>query len=280
MQFSLRQTEDIQDHILTVVFIFLAFVFMVLRHDGGLQSVRKVSVVAISYLEQPLAQFRVYRTALQTNEELGRQNIMLQDELSRLRSVREENQVLRDMIGLRDTLEHDLLPAKIVAKNLSGINNSVSVNKGSRDGVETGMALISPDGLIGQVIITSPGHALVMPFYNALFRASAQIQGSRAHGIVSWSSEESSELVMNYVPLTIEVSVGSVIETSGFSNRFPSGIPIGTVTRTESMEGRDTQQVFIEPFVSLHQIAEAFVVRYEPEPEVEELLLQFEELFQ
>ncbi len=280
MQFSLRKTEDIQDHILAVAFIFLAFLFLVVRHEGGLQTVRKVSVVAISFMEQPLGQFRVYRTALQTNEELGRQNIMLQDELSRLRSVQEENRALRDLIGLRDTLDHDLVPAKIVAKTLTGINNSLTINIGSSDGVEPGMALINSEGLIGQVILTSSGHALVMPFNNALFRASARIQGNRAYGIVSWNTEQPNELVMNYVPQTINVETGSVVETSGYSNQFPARIPIGTVIRTEFEEGRDTQQIFIQPFVPLHQIAEAFIVRFEPEPEVDELILQYEGLFQ
>ncbi len=280
MQFSLRKTEDIQDHILAVAFIFLAFLFLVVRHEGGLQTVRKVSVVAISFMEQPLGQFRVYRTALQTNEELGRQNIMLQDELSRLRSAQEENRALRDLIGLRDTLDHDLVPAKIVAKTLTGINNSLTINIGSSDGVEPGMALINSEGLIGQVILTSSGHALVMPFNNALFRASARIQGNRAYGIVSWNTEQPNELVMNYVPQTINVETGSVVETSGYSNQFPARIPIGTVIRTEFEEGRDTQQIFIQPFVPLHQIAEAFIVRFEPEPEVDELILQYEGLFQ
>lgn len=280
MQFSLRKTEDIQDHVLTAVIILIAFVFMVIRHDGGLQSVRKVSVIAISYLEQPLSQIRVYRTALQTNEHLGQQNILLQDELSRLRSLREENRALREMIGLRDTLEHELTPAKIVAKSLTGVNNSVTINKGTNDEVEEGMALINADGLIGRVILTTSRHALVMPFSNALFRVSARIQGNRAYGIVSWNTDQSNELVMNYVPQTINVPTGSVVETSGFSNQFPPHIPIGRVIRTELEEGRDTQQIFIRPFVSLHQIAEAFVVLYEPEPEVEELLLEYEGLFQ
>lgn len=280
MQFSLRKTEDIRDHVLTAVFILIAFVFMVIRHDGGLQSVRKISVIAISYLEQPLSQIRVYRTALQTNEHLGQQNILLQDELSRLRSLREENRALREMIGLRDTLEHELIPAKIVAKTLTEVNNSITINKGTNDEVEEGMALINADGLIGQVILTTPRHALVMPFSNALFRTSARIQGNRAYGIVSWNIDQSNELVMNYVPQTINVPTGSAVETSGFSNQFPPHIPIGRVIRTEFEEGRDTQQIFIRPFVSLHQIAEAFVVLYEPEPEVEELLLEYEGLFQ
>ena len=280
MRFSLRKTEDVKDHIITLVFVLIAFFMMVFRHDGGLQSVRKASVLAISYLEQPLSQVRIYRTALQTNEQLGKQNIILQDEIARLRSVKEENRALRDLLELRDTLQHDLIPAKIVAKNLTGINNSFTIDRGERDGVETGMALINAQGLIGQVILTTPGHAQIMPFHNAMFRVSSHIQGSRAYGIVSWSGEGSDELVMNYVPQTIRVSEGAVVETSGFSNQFPPHIPIGEVIRTDPEEGRDTQQIYIKPLVSLHQTAEAFVVRYIPEPEVDELLLQYEGLFQ
>ncbi len=280
MQFSLRKTDDAQDHVLTVLFLLIAFFLMVFRHDGGLQSVRKVSILAMSYIEQPLSQVRVYRTALQTNEQLGKQNIILQDELSRLRSVRDENLALRQMLGLRDTLDLDLIPVRIIAKNLTGINNSFTINKGTRDGVEPGMPLITPDGLIGQTILATPGHAQVMPFFNPLFRVSARVQGNRAYGIVSWSTDQSNKLTMEYVPQTIDVPVGSVVETSGFSNQFPPGIPIGTVALTKPEEGRDTQQIFVLPFVSLHQTAEAFIVRFEPEPEVEELLLQYESLFQ
>ncbi len=280
MQFSLRKTEDIRDHVLTVLFILIAFFLMVFRHEGGLQTVRKASILVISYIEQPLSQVRVYRSALQTNEQLGQQNILLQDELSRLRSAREENRALRRMIGLQDTLDLELIPVRVVAKNLTGINNSFTINKGSRQGVEPGMPLITPEGLIGQTILATPGHAQIMPFYNPLFRVSARIQGNRAYGIVSWNTDQSNELVMSYVPQTIHVPLESVVETSGFSNQFPSGIPIGRVIRTEPEEGRDTQQIYIRPFVSLHQAAEAFIVRFQPEPEVEELLLQFEGPFQ
>ncbi len=280
MQFSFRKTDDVRDHLLTVLFLLLAFFLMVFRHDDGLQTVRKVSILAMSYIEQPLSQVRVYRNALQSSEQLGKQNILLQDELSRLRSLREENIVLRNMIGLQDTTELDLVPVRIVAKNLTGINNSFTINKGSRDGIEPGMPLITPEGLVGQVILSRSGHAKIMPFFNPLFRASARIQGNRAYGIVSWGTEQSSELVMQYVPKTIDVPIGSVVETSGFSNQFPAGIPVGSVVRTQPEEGRDTQQIYIRPYVSLHQTSEAFIVRFEPEQEVEELLLQYESLFQ
>lgn len=280
MQLFFRKTDNVQDHVLTVAFLLIAFFLMVFRHDGGLQSVRKVSILVMSYVEQPLSQARVYRTALQTNERLGRQNIILQDELSRLRSVRNENLALRQMLGLRDTLDLNLIPVRIVAKNLTGINNSFTINKGNHDGIMPGMPLITPEGLIGQTILTRSGHAQVMPFFNPVFRVSARVQGNRAYGIVSWSTEQPRMLTMEYVPQTIDVPVGSVVETSGFSNQFPPGIPIGTVALTRPEVGRDTQHIYIRPFVSLHKVAEAFIVRFEPEPEIEELMLQYEGLFQ
>lgn len=280
MQLSLRKTEDLKDHILTAIFIFLAFIFMVNRHDGGLQTVRKASLIAISYIEKPISKFRVYRTALETNEKLGEQNILLQDEISRLRSVKTEIQALRNLLSLKEDYSYDLISVAVVAKNLTGINNSFTVNRGTGDGVKTGMALITSEGLIGQVILATPNHALVLPFSNPLFRVSARIQGNRAYGIVSWNTENPEELVMNYVPRTVNVTINTTVETSGFSNQFPPNIPIGKVIRTEAEEGRDTQQIFIKPFVSLHKASEAFIVLFEPEPEIDDLLKQFETLFQ
>lgn len=280
MRLSLRNTEDIRDHILTVVLVFIAFVLLIVRHEGGLQSVRTASVLAMSYVEIPLSQVRVYRTALQTNEDLGRQNILLLDEISRLRSVQEENRALRSMLDLREEYEHDLIPARIIAKSLSGINNSLTINRGHAHGVEEGMAFITSEGLVGRIILTASGHSMIMPFFNPLFRVSANVQGSRAYGIVSWSTQRPGELVMNYIPQTIAIRSGSVVETSGYGDRFPAFIPIGVVTDTESLPGRDTQQIFIRPFVNLHLIAEGFVVDYEPDDDVDELLRLYEEILQ
>lgn len=280
MQFSLRKTENIQDHVLTVVCILIAFLLMVFRHEGGMQTIRKASVAVVSYMEYPLSHIRVYRSALQTNEELGKQNILLQDQISRLRSAEEENRALRSLLQLENRMQNELLPVQIVAKNLTGINNSLTINRGTLHGVEPGMALINAQGLVGRVILSSSRYSQIMPFYNALFRASARIQGNRAYGIVTSNPELKGELVMAYIPETVAVPIGSVVETSGVSYHIPPYIPIGTVIRTETQEGQDTQMIFIRPFVSLTQIAEGFIVLHEVEHEVEEIIQEYEDLLQ
>lgn len=279
MRLQSAQTEQIRDYVLTAVFLVVALILMVWRTDGGLNNLRKASVTVISYLDQPLANIRIYREALQTNTELREQNVLLLDELSRLRSAREENQVLRNLLGFQHTFEHNLLPVKIISKNLTGINNALTINAGSNHGVRVGMALITSDGLVGRITLVSSNFAQVMPYSNPLFRVSARVQGSRAFGVVSWESERINELVMNFVPQTIPVSVGSIVETSGASSEFPAQIPIGIVEGTAPDVGRETQKIYIRPFVRLADIAEGFVLLYAPDEELLGLIEQYERQF-
>ncbi|MEX0778399.1 MAG: rod shape-determining protein MreC [Balneolales bacterium] len=279
MRFPFSQTGGIKDHILTSIFIFLAIILLISRHDDGLQNMRKVSITVFSYLEEPLSNIRVYRTALKTNRELHEQNIILLDELSRLRSAREQNVELKKLLEYKDESEYDILPVKVVGKSLTGINNFLTINAGSNDSIEVGMPVVNPNGLVGRVVDVSSNYAQVMPFLNPLFRVSSQIQQSRAYGVVSWETQKLDELVMNHVPQTIPVKNGSIVETSGYSQKFPVNIPIGLVIRTEPDPGLQTQRIYLKPFVSLYEIAEASVITYTPNPEADSLQINFQERF-
>jgi len=279
MRFRLPRLTDAKDVILTSLILIFAVNLMVSRHDGGLQNIRKASITVLSYLEKPLSTIRIYRQALNTNTYLQRQNVLLQDELSRLRSAEQQNRILRNLLNFRESSNHDLTPVTIVSKELTNLNNTITISAGEREGIRTGMPLINSDGLIGTIILTTANHAQVMPYSHSLFRVSARIQESRAVGIVSWSGQSYQELVMEFVPATVEVEPGQIVETSGFSNQFPPNIPIGEVTRIESGGNIEMNQIFIRPFVILHSVAEGFVVHFEPDSTIHYLFRNQEELF-
>lgn len=280
MPFLFSKIEDARDHIITGILLVLAIAIMVSRHDDGLQHTRVLALTTMSYLEQPLATVRVYRTALQTNRELHRENIILMDELSRLRSANVQIEQLQELLAFQSQLRQnqELIPAIIVGKNLTGLRNSLTVNIGSRSFVEPGMPVVHARGLVGRTTLIAPDYAQVMPLHNTLFRTSASIQGLRAYGIISWEGQ-GHELLLNYVPQTIHVTPGMIVETSPYSNQFPPNIPIGTVIRTEPEPGRDTQRIFVEPFVDANNIAEVFIIRYHSNPTIDSLLTRYEELF-
>lgn len=276
MRIDLSKFENIRDQLLTVGFLIVAIFLMVLRQDDSFQNLRKASLMVVSVMETPLSNVRVYRTALQTNTELERQNILLQDEISRLRTLRDENEALRQLLGLRDSLVIELYPVRIVTKNLTGINNNMTINAGTTAGIETGMPVLNAEGLIGQVTLAGRRYSKVLPIYSNEFRVSAMIEGSRAYGIVKWEGWRGSELTLRYVPQTINVEPGMRVKTSGLSYQFPFGIPIGEVTETEPEPGKETQIIYIRPYASMFTVAEAHVMLYKPDDELIELQEEWE----
>lgn len=280
MPILFSKIEDAKDHILTGVLLVIAIILIVTRHDGGLQNTRLIAIKTMSYLEQPLSAIRVYRTALQTNRELHKENIILLDELSRLRSTADQNEELKRLLHFQSTYlgPGDLIPVIVVAKNITGYRNSVTINAGSNAGIKVGMPVVNANGLIGRVILTTNNFSQVMPMQNTLFRTSANVQGIRAYGIISWTGI-GNELILKYVPKTIQIENGLIIETSNFSNQFPPNIPIGTVIRSEPEPGRDTQRIFVQPFVELNTLAEAFVIKFQIDSTIDSLKTSYENLF-
>ncbi len=267
MRFKSFTLQDTKDHILTAVFLVIALALMVSRNEGGIRMLRSISITVMSYIEEPLANVRVYRQALKTNEELRRQNILLMDEVSRLRSMRRQNENLKKMLGYRDTTKLDLLPVMVVSKDLTGINNILTIDAGKDDSLRVGMPLVTTEGLVGRIILTSAHYSEVMPFYNRLFRISARVQANGAYGIVTWNGD-SHQLNLNFVPQTIRIDSGMTVETSGYGDWCPPDIPIGYVVHTQPEEGRQIQQISLKPFVSLSTLSEAFVIRFMPDTTV------------
>src|SRR5690625_1830530 len=168
MQLRLPRITDAKDLIITTLVLLFASSLMISRHEGGLQNIRKMSVTVLSYLEQPLSNIRVYRQALNTNTYLHRQNVLLQDELSRLRSAGHQNRILRDLLEFRELPGEPLTPITIVSKEITSLNNSMTISGGTEQGIQPGMPVINSDGLIGTVILATGQYAQVMPYAHSL----------------------------------------------------------------------------------------------------------------
>lgn len=280
MRFRLPNIADAKDHILSAVILVIAIALMIGRYQGGLSNLRKASITVFSYLEEPLSNVRVYRQALKTNTYLRKQNVLLLDELSRLRGAAQRNEKLREQLQFSSESTLSLYPVQIVGKELNKVTNSLTIDAGQDEDITKGMPMVSADGLVGKVILTSNSYAQVMPFFSTLFRVSAKLQQSNGYGIISWDGESITELQLNYVPQTTKVDTGEVVVTSGYSNQFPPDIPIGKVIRTEPQEGKETQRVYVEPFVNLFEIAEGFIVKFEPDTTIQKLNEDYQNLLQ
>lgn len=279
MQFRVFKVENAKDYVITATILVLAIAISISRNNDGLNVIRQASITIVSLLEEPLSNIRVYRQALKNNKYLQQQNILLQDELSKLRSIEKENIELRKLLKYKNDSEFNLIPVRFITKKLNGINNTFTIDAGSHKGIEIGMPVVTSNGLIGKVILSSDSYSQVIPYFNNLFRVSARIQETRTTGIVSWEGKNQTELVMEFVPKTISIDSGFVIETSGFGNDLPGGIPIGSVTKTIEEKGKDTQRIYLSPFNSLSEISEGFVITFIPDSSLSDLTNKANQLF-
>ena len=265
----MRRLIEAKDTILAAILLVFALFLMAERTDGGLNNLRTVSLSFISLVEQPLSNLRIYRNALETNRYLQRQNVLLQDELNRLRSAESEIRSLRSLLGLREDSSSELIPAQVTGHHLTGLNNFLTLDAGAAQGIQDGMPVVSSNGLVGTVILTGSDVAQVMPYASTLFRVSARVEGSRAYGIARWSQQEQNLIYLDHIPKTIVIPLGETVVTSGMGNRYPAGITIGEVIGTEPEPGKDTQRVYVQSLTELRTLTELFVIPFLPDPETE-----------
>jgi rod shape-determining protein MreC len=179
-----------------------------------------------------------------------------------------ENQRLHALLALRETMPRSAVAARIAGADVGGLFRTVTLNKGERDGVEKGMAVIAADGVVGRIVATSPHASRVLLAVDASSGVDAVVQRTRARGIVEGGSEAGCRL--KFVKRREELLVGDRVITSGLDGIFPRGVPIGRIVGVPQDDRGLFQTAEVEPAVDLSRLEEVLVVaapeREEPPP--------------
>ena len=190
-------------------------------------------------------------------QELQALQIRLQEE----RALGQRTQDLRQLLELRQRAELATTAAEIIAAGASPEFRTVTIDKGSADGLAADMAVISPGGVVGRVILSSPRAAKVQLLVDHNAAAGAILERSRAQGVVVGLGADG--LRMDYVPGTADVKPGDLVVTSGIDGIYPKGFVIGTVADVERGPG-SYHQIKIQPAVDFSRIEEVLVVLTPP----------------
>ena len=145
-----------------------------------------------------------------------------------------ENRHLADLLELRDALGTSAFAANVVASDATGLSRTLMLSEGEQQGLQRGMAVVSIDGVVGEVIAVSRDAARVLLISDHNSALDAFDQRSRARGIIAGVVEDG--LTMKYVDRSEDVKPGDMIVTSGMDGIFPRGLLVGTVTHV-SQEG-------------------------------------------
>jgi rod shape-determining protein MreC len=197
------------------------------------------------------------RQATVENVELRRQLGELQVKLQEQQALAAEGGRLRQLLDLRESTGLTTTAAQIVAGSSIPTFHTVTIDKGSRDGVDTDMAIIAPAGVVGRVVLPSPRAAKVQLLIDGNAAAGALLERSRAQGVVMGTGTE--RLRMEYVPATADVEDGDLVVTSGIDGIFPKGLVVGYVQSIEKT-GTPYLVLWLRPAVDFSRLEEVLVV--------------------
>jgi rod shape-determining protein MreC len=182
----------------------------------------------------------------------------LEIERQKLLEAQATNAQLKQLLDLRSRLPGGAVTASIIAHNASSWFRSCLLDKGSADGVRKGMAVVTPSGVVGQVVAVTARTAKVLLLTDPNSGIDVLVQRTRARGIVSGSLENGT--VLKYVKRSEDIQRGDRLITSGTDGVFPKGIVVGTVIKVTKQHLGLFQFVEVLPAVQSSRVEEVLVV--------------------
>ena len=196
------------------------------------------------------------------------QNKQLKTEVEKLRAqnVRaneyaEENIRLRGLLAYKDkAVQFDLVPARVIGREAATWTNMIVIDRGSNDGVQKEMAVVTDRGLVGSVTEVSALSSKVELITDARVAVGALVQRSRLAGVVEGTLKDPAHPRMVNVPRNADINSGDTIITSGFGGIYPKGIVVGHVSEVRNDEGGLLKYGVIEPAVDFQKIEDVAVI--------------------
>jgi rod shape-determining protein MreC len=211
------------------------------------------------------------RRASVENEQLRKQVVQMQTELRDTREKAAQAQRLEQLFKLTETSPYQTVVAHVIARDPSMWFDGITIDKGRWAGVEVNMPVVTPGGIVGRVISTSPLSAQVMLVTDEKSGAGGvvgQLGQSNAMGSIKGMGELGL-LEMRYVSGMEKVQNGDVVMTTGQDAIYPPGYKIGDVVEVRPGSATQALVIHIRPSAGLERLKEVAVLRYQPPPRAE-----------
>ncbi len=196
---------------------------------------------------------------------LGSKNAQLEDEvrdlkrqLTAMREVSRENELLRGQLGFNSRQTLQLVPARVAGYAPDNVREFLTIDVGRSSGVEVGMAVVSNGALVGMIDNVSDYSSRVFLASDVDFRIRALGQDNRANGIVS--GQIGTGYSMDKIIQGETIKKGESVVTAG-SGLVPKGLLIGTVESIDSSDNAVFQLANLRPAINLNKLELVFVVK-------------------
>jgi rod shape-determining protein MreC len=206
-------------------------------------------------------------TTYQENQQLKAKLDNYDEAILKAKNAEKEADNLRKELDLNQTLtSYEKLTANVITRSPDTWQDMLVVDKGSADGVEVNMAVMSQQGLVGRVIQVSKVSSKVELLTSTNqtqnhFPLRISSEGGDSFGLLNRYDEEKQAFVVNQLTGTAQLKKGDVVQTSGLGGNSPADLYVGTVEgETENKTGLN-REVYVKPAAQMYDISVVTIVK-------------------
>ena len=228
---------------------------------GGFAELQRATMATVNGLRGLWSGYIALRQVQEQNAALKQelQNLQVRFQQEHAEAQRTDN--LRQLLELRNRANLDTVAAEVIAGPASPDIKTVTIDKGTSDGLAMDMAVISPAGVVGRLILPSRRASKVQLLIDTNAAAGALIERTRVQGVVMGAGDGT--LTMQYVPGTADVKTGDLVVTSGIDGIYPKGFVIGTIDHADRGAGAYSE-IIVRPAADFARLEEVLVVKTPP----------------
>ncbi len=186
------------------------------------------------------------------NMRLRYKQTMLEASLQKLMTIQAENSELKSLLLASTSDDTQAMVGQILAIDTSSNRHIVIINKGSRDKVSVGQAVLDSKGVMGQVIDVGFMTSTVLLISD--YKCAVPVRNERTgENAILVGNNDMSNLSLINLPKTSNIAIGDLLVTSGLGRRYPEGYPVGRVTKVIDNTDDDFIKVSVYPIANLNR---------------------------
>ncbi len=194
------------------------------------------------------------------NQALSNENLALRKQLK-------ENYLIesRKVFTVNDSIykqRYDYIPAEVITNTTNLQNNFITLNRGSSSGIEKGMGVFCPEGVVGTIYDVSENYSIAISVLNSKVKIVPKIlEMNLSKGTLYWQGKDPNFIALKEINKYEQIKIGYHIVSSPYSNYMPENIPIGVVDKIEKSPSEDFYKINVKLSVNFGRINTVYVVK-------------------
>lgn len=185
--------------------------------------------------------------------------------------VEAENQKLRELLELKESYSTGwvTVAAEVSGREADNWYEKLTLNKGSKDGIAEGMAVVDQNGLVGKIVNVTSNTSQVLLIIDSSGSLGGMMQKSSIQGVLQGIGGGKGLINMTKLPYNADIQLNDVVVTSGVGGVFPAGLLVGTVVKVNTSADGLSKEAILEPYADFNDIQFVLVVHAKTEKEIE-----------